>query len=386
MSWRRLGVRVRITLGSLAIAVAFFAVVAVVVREQLDHVLDASTLDLVRRGASTAAIEESRSTEEAVVHGISATLVVAMVVLIVGFALSSWVLVGFALRPVGRMRATADLLRRGRTAELLPVSPARDELSALASTLNGLIADLRESAERERQLVADASHELRTPLAALRTRLELSERVRGDPDALHADIVDARRSVDRLQELTDGLLLLSRIDAGASTGSADAAALRAELADAVDRARMLARARDLAIEFQVPSASPPAPGATPARYAVSPADLGRILDNLLGNAVRATPDGGAIVATLREDPDGLRVAVTDDGPGTPESFLAVATDRFTRPDAARSGRGSGAGLGLAIVDGLTRAAGGTLLLRNVRPHGLAAEIHLPPTAHREDHP
>ncbi|RIJ55765.1 sensor histidine kinase, partial [Clavibacter phaseoli] len=51
-----------------------------------------------------------------------------------------------------------------------------------------------------------------------------------------------------------------------------------------------------------------------------------------------------------------------------------------------SGRGSGAGLGLAIVDGLTRAAGGTLLLRDVRPHGLAAEIHLPPTAHREDHP
>lgn len=378
-----LGVRVRITLGSVAIAVLFFAVVAVVVREQLDHVLDASTLDLVRRGASTAAIEKSRATEEAVVHGISATLIVAMVILVVGFAASSWVLVGFALRPVGRMRATADLLRRGRTTERLPVSPAGDELSALASTLNDLIADLRESAERERQLVADASHELRTPLAALRTRLELSERVRGDPDALHADIVDARRSVDRLQELTDGLLLLSRIDAGASTGSADAAALRAELADAVDRARMLARARDLAIEFQVPPAASPAFGASSARYGVSPADLGRILDNLLGNAVRATPDGGAIVAALREDPDGLCVTVTDDGPGVPESFLAVATDRFTRPDAARSG-GSGAGLGLAIVDGLTRAAGGTLLLRNIRPHGLAAEIHLPPTAPRED--
>jgi len=82
----------------------------------------------------------------------------------------------------------------------------------------------------------------------------------------------------------------------------------------------------------------------------------------------------------------LRVTVTDDGPGMPEAFLAVATDRFTRPDAARGGDGSGAGLGLAIVDGLTRAAGGTLRLANLSPHGLAAEIHLPPTRPREDHP
>ncbi|PPF55626.1 sensor histidine kinase [Clavibacter michiganensis] len=387
MRWRRLGVRVRITLGSLAIAVAFFGVVAVVVRTQLDHVLDASTLELVRRGASTTAIEESRATEEQVVHGISATLLVAMVVLVVGFAATSWVLVGLALRPVGRMRATADRLRRGRSSELLPVSPADDELSGLASTLNALIADLRESAERERQLVADASHELRTPLAALRTRLELSDRVRGDPDALHADIVDARRSVDRLQELTDGLLLLSRIDAGASAGSADADAdaLREELADAVDRARMVARSRDLAIEFHLPPTADRIPGATPARYGIASADLGRILDNLLGNAVRATPDGGAIVATLAEDADGLHVSVVDDGPGMPEGFHQVATQRFTRPDAARSGSG-GAGLGLAIVDGLTRAAGGALRLRDLSPHGLAAEIHLPPTRTREDRP
>jgi signal transduction histidine kinase len=306
------------------------------------------------------------------VGGVSTTLLIALAILFVAFAATSWALVGLALRPVGRMRAIADRLRHGRSTELLPVGPARDELSDLAATLNALIADLRESADRERRLVADASHELRTPLAALRTRLELAERVRDDPAALYADVVDARRSVDRLQSLTDGLLILSRIDAGAVVGDGTSTALRAEVADSVDRARMLARDRDLAIDFVAPASI------AAAHYPVSPTDFGRILDNLLANAVTATPDGGSVTATLVERADEIVLSVDDDGPGVPDAFLAVATDRFTRPDAARSREG-GAGLGLAIVAGLSRAAGGQLTIRNLVPHGLGVEVRIPAT-------
>ncbi|PPG90893.1 sensor histidine kinase [Rathayibacter sp. AY1F3] len=350
----------------------FFGIVAIIVREQLDHILDASTIELVRSGASQALIEESRDTAEAVVGGVSRTLLLALAILFVVFAVASWVLVGLALRPVGRMRAIADRLRRGHSTELLPVGPAQDELSDLASTLNALIEDLRESADRERRLVADASHELRTPLAALRTRLELAERVRDDPAALYADVVDARRSIDRLQSLTDGLLILSRIDAGTAVGDAPSTALREEVTDSVDRARMLARDRDLAIDFVAPAS------ARATRYAVSPTDFGRILDNLLANAVAATPDGGSITATLVERSGEAVLSVDDDGPGVPEAFLAVATDRFTRPDAARS-RDGGAGLGLAIVAGLSRSAGGELTIRNLVPRGLGVEVRLPVT-------
>lgn len=163
MRWRSLSIRVRITVSSLLVAMLFFGIVAIIVREQLDHILDASTIELVRSGASQALIEESRDTAEAVVGGVSRTLLLALAILFVVFAVASWVLVGLALRPVGRMRAIADRLRRGHSTELLPVGPAQDELSDLASTLNALIEDLRESADRERRLVADASHELRTP-------------------------------------------------------------------------------------------------------------------------------------------------------------------------------------------------------------------------------
>jgi signal transduction histidine kinase len=237
-----------------------------------------------------------------------------------------------------------------------------------------LIDDLRGSAERERQLVADASHELRTPLAALRTRLDLAEGVRHDPDALYADIVAARRSVDRLQSLTDGLLVLSRIDAGAQ-GESTLLQVRAELADAIDRARMLAADRELSIDFVAPP-DPPRDG----RYGLDPADVGRILDNLLANAVEATADGGTITATLVEHAGELLLSVSDDGPGIPEEFLSIATERFTRPDAARSrsvGAGTGLGLGLSIVAGLARAAGGELQLRNLVPHGLGVMVRLP---------
>ncbi|PPH53743.1 sensor histidine kinase [Rathayibacter sp. AY1E2] len=362
----------RITVSSLLVAMLFFGIVAIIVREQLDHILDESTIELVRSGASQALIEESRDTAEAVVGGVSTTLLIALAILFVAFAATSWALVGLALRPVGRMRAIADRLRHGRSTELLPVGPARDELSDLAATLNALIEDLRESADRERRLVADASHELRTPLAALRTRLELAERVRDDPAALYADVVDARRSVDRLQSLTDGLLILSRIDAGAVVGDGTSTALRAEVADSVDRARMLARDRDLAIDFVAPAST------VAARYPISPTDFGRILDNLLANAVTATPDGGSVTATLVERAEEIVLSVDDDGPGVPDGFLAVATDRFTRPDAARSREG-GAGLGLAIVAGLSRSAGGELTIRNLVPRGLGVEVRLPVT-------
>jgi signal transduction histidine kinase len=382
VSWRSLSIRVRITVSSLLVAMLFFGVVAVIVREQLDHILDASTIELVRSGASQALIEESRDTAEAVVGGVSTTLLIALAILFVAFAATSWLLVGLALRPVGRMRAIADRLRHGRSTELLPVGPARDELSDLAATLNALIEDLRESADRERRLVADASHELRTPLAALRTRLELAERVRDDPAALYADVVDARRSIDRLQSLTDGLLILSRIDAGTVAGDASSAALREEVADSVDRVRMLARDRDLAIDFVAPAST------VSARYPVSPTDFGRILDNLLANAVTATPDGGSVTATLVERAEEIVLSVDDDGPGVPDAFLAVATDRFTRPDAARSREG-GAGLGLAIVAGLSRAAGGQFTIRNLAPHGLGVEVRIPairpdPTSRKEN--
>jgi signal transduction histidine kinase len=183
----------------------------------------------------------SGDANELVLGRLSAALIVGAGALVGFFALASFILARAALRPVNVMRRQADQLARRQSGtervavasgghaagqerraapELLEVPPVRDELAALAVTLNGLIEGLRASADREKQLVSDASHELRTPLAVLRGELELAELDAGDPDALLSDIRQAQQTVLRLSTLATNLLELSRIDAHGDRGSA----------------------------------------------------------------------------------------------------------------------------------------------------------------------
>jgi signal transduction histidine kinase len=265
------------------------------------------------------------------------------------------------------------------------VGPAQDELSELAMTLNDLIRRLRASADRERQMVSDASHELRTPLAVLRGQLELAELDAGDPEALLQDIRSSHTTALRLGQLANNLLELSRIEAGPSSGRIDWRTLVDELTDAVDRARLLAsgeeEARTISVDFEYDPKARPAPGA---KVALSPTDFGRILDNLLGNAVtairseRGDRSDATITATLAAVDGEAVLTVRDSGPGMPDDFIPVALDRFTRADGARTSKsGGGGGLGLAIVAALADAAGGRVTLANASPSGLLVTVRLP---------
>ncbi|WP_374008712.1 sensor histidine kinase [Leifsonia sp. LS-T14] len=321
---------------------------------------------------------------------LTGALLVGAGVLIFAFGGASWLLTRTALRPVSRMREQADRIAAASPDEvgLLPVGPAQDELSELATTLNDLILRLRASADRERQMVSDASHELRTPLAVLRGQLELAELDAGDPEALLSDVRSSRSTAIRLAQLANNLLELSRIEAGPSSGRIDWRTLVDELTDAIDRARLLVsnddEAAGISVDFDYDPRRRPAPGS---RVALSPTDFGRILDNLLGNAItaiRATGEPHAeatVTATLAlvegaEGGDVVVLTVRDSGPGMPQDFLPVALDRFTRADGSRTGQ-SGGGLGLAIVGALADAAGGRVVLANAEPTGLTVTVTLP---------
>ena len=333
----------------------------------------------------------NEETTALVVDRLTAALLAGAGVLIFAFGAASWLLTRTALRPVSRMREQADRIAASTPDEagLLPVGPAQDELSELATTLNDLILRLRASADRERQMVSDASHELRTPLAVLRGQLELAELDAGDPDALLHDIRSSHSTAIRLGQLANNLLELSRIEAGPSSGRIDWRTLVDELTDAIDRARLLVSSDDdsagISVDFEYDPRRRPAPGS---RVALSPTDFGRILDNLLGNAITAIRAAGGerpeatVTATLAladdVDGDGEAVVLTvrDTGPGMPEDFIPVALDRFTRADNARTGQ-SGGGLGLAIVGALADAAGGRVVLANAEPSGLTVTVTLP---------
>lgn len=328
-------------------------------------------------GSFTVVAARNDETSEAILNRLTVAILIGAAVLVLGFGAASWLLARTALRPVTRMRRQAEALAEETSAAPLAAGPAHDELAELATTLNSLIGRLRASAERERQMVSDASHELRTPLAVLQGQLELAELDAGNADALLTDLRSSRATVLRLSQLATNLLELSRIDAVAGEGTAQAGQaswreLTTELADAIDRARTLAEGEPLAIDFDY---APESFGTA----ALSARDFGRVLDNLLGNAVaavRGTSDEGTISAHL-ERRNGLAVlTIVDSGPGMPEAFIPVAFDRFTRADAARSSY-SGGGLGLAIVAALVAAAGGTIALANETPSGLCVEVSLP---------
>lgn len=342
-------------------------------------------VETVPTGAGNWTIISARNQQESdlILTNLTTGVTLGLGALTLLFGAASWLLTGAALRPVTQLRRSAEAIVAAGADDLLPVGPARDEITGLAATLNRLIETLRASASRERQLVSDASHELRTPLAVLQAHLELLRA--GDRSNIDSDILGAERATTRLSELVESLLELSRLDAGGPTPSAtDFGALVDEAGEAIDRARLRAMGQDVEIELTTPeNADRAVPTPMPALL------YGRVLDNLLSNALRAVDGKGRITATIRQEPSHIITVITDTGPGIEPDFLPHAFDRFSREENVR-GTANGSGLGLAIVAAAAESVSGTVALENAATSGLVVRLEIPVPRERpaplQDHP
>jgi signal transduction histidine kinase len=336
----------------------------------LVRVTDVQTTDGSWR-VITAASDEA---QVSVLNQVAMLLIVSIAGINLAFGAASWLIGTAALAPVSRLRRSAEELVRQPGSELLPVRPAQDEIAQLAHTLNELIGELRASAERERQIVSDASHEFRTPLAIMTTQLELAQAEATTLPKLRRDVAAAQRTLERLTALATSMLELSRIDAQASPGRATVGQLRSELADAADRGRQRVGGRDIRIDYASDDF-----GDDAAEVRVSAADFGRVCDNLVNNALAASGATGEISLSLSllEAGDTAVLAVSDAAGGMDAEFVPHAFDRFSRSVTSRSG--SGAGLGLAIVEGIASLAGGSVRLENTPGMGLSVVVRFPMT-------
>ncbi|MFD0417773.1 sensor histidine kinase [Streptomyces sp. NPDC127108] len=254
-------------------------------------------------------------------------------------ALFTWLSVGRVLRPVSAIRAKLADITAHDLHERVPQPGTRDEIAALARTVNATLDRLWGAVDAHRQFVADAAHELRSPMAVLRTRLELAA---PQDEQLAADALD---DVERLQSLTADLLLLARLDAREPqrTSIVDLAQLVAEEATRV-RPRPHVRVRlDLTPDLIVDG---------------SPDRLRRLVANLVDNAVRHATT--AVDVTLTPQGGQAALDVVDDGPGIPPRHHTTVFDRFTRLDHARTRDTGGSGLGLPIARDIAQAHDGTL--------------------------
>lgn len=261
--------------------------------------------------------------------------------------------------PLRRLGAAAAELAAGGHPE--PVAPGgAEEVAELATAFNEMSEQLALARDAERAVLLSVSHDLRTPLTSIRGYAEGIEDGTVEP---HEAAAVVGREAARLERLVGDLLALARLRQGVLEVSREPVDLATVAREAEERLRP--RARERGVEVRVQG------GAAPAV-----ADHGRalqVVSNLLDNAIRVSPEGGAVTVTAV--PGELRVA--DQGPGIPEADLPRAFERFHLRSRAGNGSSEGAGLGLAIVRELTETMGGTAGVENLPGGGAQFTIRLP---------
>jgi signal transduction histidine kinase len=267
--------------------------------------------------------------------------------------------------PLREMVSAAQAMARGDYSRRVTAT-SRDEVGELARAFNSMAAELEAVDRMRRDLVANVSHELRTPIGALRAKLENLVDGVEEPDRKTLDAM--LRQVERLGNLVEQLLDLSRLESGAvplERSSFQAAPL---LDGVVEEWRTRAEIRDVRI---VSTAEPDG-----LELDGDQERLRQVLANLVANAVRHSPRGGKVlVRASREDGHAL-LEVVDEGPGIPPGEAERVFERFYRSDQARSSEEGGSGLGLAIARWIVELHGGTIRAEDADPHGCRIVVRL----------
>jgi signal transduction histidine kinase len=280
--------------------------------------------------------------------------VVLAVALLLGVSFARWI-----RRPLAGLEQAAARVSGGDLAVRAAVPDGPPELRALTLQFNEMVVKLEALVDAQRDFVADASHELRTPLTALRLRLENLEQsvdARG-----RAGLDAARAEIERLSGIVEALLALARADAAGTP--ATPADIGAVVRGRVDTWRVAAEERG--VELRLDAGQVPPSRANADRVA-------QVLDNLLANALDASPPAGVVTVSTEALAGRLVIRVRDEGPGLSAEQKARAFDRFWRG----STRGGGSGLGLAIARRLVEADEGTIELGDAAGHGLEATVTL----------
>jgi two-component system OmpR family sensor kinase/two-component system sensor histidine kinase BaeS len=270
------------------------------------------------------------------------------------------------LRPVRDLQKAARGLEAGDLSQRVPVHGS-DELAQLGRGFNQMADSLQHSEESRRAMTADIAHELRNPLAVQRAQLE----------ALQDGIYPL--TPENLSPLLEQNLLLTRVvedlrtlalaDAGQLELEKAPVDLRALAERVVERFKPQSEARKVQISTGQSQGLPV--------LILDSMRIEQILGNLLGNALRYTPEGGEISVGLERVKNKILLTVHDSGPGIPDGTLEQIFERFYRADRSRSRSEGGSGLGLAIARQLARAHGGDLTAANHAQGGAIFTLTLP---------
>jgi signal transduction histidine kinase len=291
--------------------------------------------------------------------------------MVLGYFLSSTV-----TERIHAVKRAAEDLAKGQLQTRVHVD-GNDEVATLAESFNQMAAQLQAADQKQRELeylrtdlIASVSHDLQTPLSSIRAILEaLSDGMVENPEAVQRYLLTAQRDVRSLSSLIDDLFEMAQLDAGGLSLDLADSSLADLISDTLESFSEMAARRDIAISGHAD------PNVDPVR--MDTMRIGRVLNNLLSNALRHTPGGGKIVVTAKRTERGVEVSVSDTGEGIRAEDLPKVFDRFYRGEKSRSRTTGGSGLGLAISRGLVRAHGGDISVESTVSRGSRFTFTLP---------
>ena len=280
----------------------------------------------------------------------------------VGLLLGWW----YSRRGLNFVDAVTDAGQRfllGRLDERLPVSARGDEYDRLAVTINRCFDEVERLVGSLRATTDGVAHDLKTPLTRIRARLELAELGRESGEDPSAVIADVRQQLDALLNLIENVLGLARVEAIGTTGF-ERLSLDSIVAEAVELFEPVASEKGVRLTARI----------APAIVEGSRSLLAQLVANLIDNAIKFAPDAGQVSAELERKGEGIRLTVSDNGPGIPAESREQVLARFVRLDGSRSLPGSG--IGLSIVAAAARIHRARLQLLDNDP-GLKVMVDFP---------
>ncbi len=274
------------------------------------------------------------------------------------------------------LKNAAENLAGGNLKTRVPLS-GRDEVAGLAATFNQMAEQLQTADQKQRELeslrrdlIAWVSHDLQTPLTSVRAILEaVSDGVVDDPETVKRYLNTAQRDVRNLSALIDDLFKMAQLDAGGFPLHRAESSLSDLVSDTLESFTELAKQQELALEGNVDPDVDPVIMDTQA--------IGRVLNNLIGNALRHTTGKGRVSVWVRRTAQGVDVTVSDTGAGIRADDLPHIFERFYRGEKSRNRVTGGAGLGLAIARGIVQAHGGDIKVESQVGKGTQFTFHIP---------
>jgi len=274
-----------------------------------------------------------------VLHDLQEIFFFSFPIIILTLFILTRLIAGKSIDPIEKVIATAEKMTQTNLDHRIPLPYRHDELYRLSVTINALVTRMQDAFQREKHFTADASHELKTPLAIVKGTLEVLIRKPREREHYEARIQFCLKELNRMAKLIDQLLMLARYESSKMNPHIEKVELSQHIERLIERMLPSATTKEIAITSDQTENT---------WISADPGMLDMILDNILSNAIKYSPNNSTIAIAVKRKANTIICSISNQGAGIPEEKLNAIFERFYRVDESRNSGTGGFGLGLSM--------------------------------------